>query len=78
MADNKWNRPGSPPPPLFLGQKERDLVKQINDELIEKVIGQQVLYFPLDMERTKYHELYGEAIEKNFLNQKKSIHLMEY
>ena len=42
MADdnNKWSRPDAPPPPLFLGKKERDLVKQVNDELIEKVIGQ--------------------------------------
>mgnify|MGYP001327747689 CR=1 FL=1 len=31
---------------LFLGKKERDLVKQVNDELIEKVIGQQILYYP--------------------------------
>ena len=41
---NEWKRPSTPPPPLFLGKKERDLVKQINDELIEKVIGQQILY----------------------------------
>ncbi len=43
MAD-EWKKPKSPPPPLFLGKKERDLVKQVNDELIEKVIGQQILY----------------------------------
>ena len=36
MADNEWERPKSPPPPLFLGRKERNLVKQVNDELIEK------------------------------------------
>ena len=42
--DDKWERPAAPPPPLFLGKKERDLVKQVNDELIEKVIGQQILY----------------------------------
>ena len=36
--DNKWSKPDAPPPPLFLGKKERDLVKQINDELVEKVI----------------------------------------
>jgi hypothetical protein len=29
---DKWERPAAPPPPLFLGEKERDLVKQINDE----------------------------------------------
>ena len=36
--DNKWKQPEAPPPPLFLGEKERDLVKQVNDELIERVI----------------------------------------
>ena len=67
MADNKWNKPAAPPPPLFLGKKERDLVKQVNDELVEKVIGQQILYYPIDMEATNFHDLYGEAIEKTFL-----------
>jgi len=67
MSDNEWSRPESPPPPLFLGKKERDLVKQVNDELIEKVIGQQILYYPIDLETTNFHELYGEAIEKTFL-----------
>jgi len=66
MAD-EWNRPAQPPPPLFLGKKERDLVKQVNDELIEKVIGQQILYYPIDMERTDFHDMYGEAVEKTFL-----------
>ena len=66
MSD-EWNRPKAPPPPLFLGKKERDLVKQVNDELIEKVIGQQILYYPIDMERTHFHELYGEAVNKTYL-----------
>ncbi len=79
MAENnKWSQPAAPPPPLFVGTKERDLVKQVNDELIEKVIGQQVLYFPLDMERTNYHELYGEAIEKSFLNPIRIYALVEF
>ena len=63
----RWKRPDSPPPPLFLGKKERDLVKQVNDELIEKVIGQEVLYYPIDMSRTDFHPLYGEAIKKTYL-----------
>ena len=67
MSDNEWSRPASPPPPLFLGEKERNLVKQVNDELVEKVIGQQILYYPIDMETTNFHDLYGEAIEKTFL-----------
>jgi hypothetical protein len=63
----KWSKPAAPPPPLFLGQKERNLVKQVNDELIENIIGQQILYYPIDMEATNFHELYGEAINKTFL-----------
>tara|TARA_R110001592_G_scaffold104215_5_gene293332 strand:- start:3605 stop:4099 length:495 start_codon:yes stop_codon:yes gene_type:complete len=65
--DNKWDKPASPPPPMFFGTKERDLVKQVNDEIIERVVGQQVLYFPIDIEATNYHPLYGEAVEKTFL-----------
>ena len=65
--DNKWKKPSSPPPPMFFGEKERDLVKQVNDEVIERVVGQQILYFPLDIEATNYHSLYGEAIEKTYL-----------
>jgi len=65
--DNKWNRPDAPPPPLFFNKKERDLVKQVNDELIERVIGQTVLYYPISNVHTNFHPLYAEAIEKNFL-----------
>ena len=68
MADNKWSQPNSPPPPLFTGKKERDLVKQINDEVIERVVGQTVLYYPISSELTNFNNVYGEAIEKNFLN----------
>ena len=50
MAQNRWTQPATPPPPLFVGKAERNFVKQINDEVIEHVIGQQVLYFPIDME----------------------------
>lgn len=64
--DNKWSRPEQPPAPLFLGQKERDFVKQVNDEVIERTIGQQIVYYPLDLDRTHYHPLYGEAIKKSF------------
>ena len=69
MSDpkDKWKQPEQPPSPLFTGQKERDLVKQVNDELIERVIGQEVLYFPLDIEHTNYHPLYGEALNKTYL-----------
>ena len=68
MADNKWKQPKNPPPPLFTGKKEKDLVKQVNDELVERVIGQQILYYPISIEHTDYHPIYGESMQKNFLN----------
>jgi hypothetical protein len=77
MAD-EWKQPDAPPPPLFLGKKERDLVKQVNDELIEKIIGQQVLYYSIDLRSTQFHELYGEAIEKTFLPPVRVYALVEY
>ena len=76
--DNKWSKPASPPPPLFLGEKERNLVKQVNDEIIERVIGQQILYFPIDIERTNFHPVYGEAIEKTFLHPIRVHALIDY
>ena len=78
MADNKWTQPANPPPPLFVGQKEKDLVKQVNDELIERVIGQQVLYYAVDPERTDYHDLYGEALKKTFLSPIRVYALVEW
>ena len=76
--DNKWSKPDAPPPPLFLGKKERDLVKQINDELVEKVIGQQILYYPIDLRATDFHELYGEAIKKTYLPPIRVYALVEF
>lgn len=67
MSDNKWNRPIAPPPPLFVNQKERDFTKQISDEIQERIVGQQIAYYSIDLETTNYHPVYGEAIEKTFL-----------
>tara|TARA_R110002020_G_scaffold235816_1_gene448026 strand:- start:277 stop:765 length:489 start_codon:yes stop_codon:yes gene_type:complete len=75
---NEWKKPSAPPPPLFFGKKERDLVKQVNDELIESVIGQTILYHPIDIERTNYHDLYGEAIKKTFLPPVRVYALVEF
>lgn len=77
MPKDKWSQPASPPPPLFTGKKERDLVKQVNDELIEKVIGQTVVYYPIDVDRTNFHDLYGEAIMKTFLPPIRVLALVE-
>lgn len=75
---NEWKKPKAPPPPLFLGKKERDLVKQVNDELVEKIIGQQILYYAIDMDTTNFHDMYGEAIEKTFLPPIRVYALIEF
>jgi hypothetical protein len=75
---NVWTQPDAPPPPLFAGKKERDLVKQVNDELIERVIGQTVAYYPIDTITTNFHSLYGEAIVKNFLPPIRVYALVEF
>ena len=64
----KFTRPAAPPPPLFVGDKERKLVRQVNTELIENVVGQVVAYYPISLEHTNFHPVYGEAIEKTFLD----------
>ena len=75
---DKWTQPTTPPPPLFLGEKERDLVKQVNDELIERVIGQVIAYYPIDIEHTNFHPLYNEAVTKSFLPPIRIYALVEY
>ena len=75
---NKWNQPAQAPPPLFVGKKERDLIKQVNDELIERVIGQQVAYYPISLEHTNFHPVYGEAIKKSFLSPIRVYALVEW
>jgi len=77
MSDD-WKQPEAPPPPLFLGEKERNMVKQVNDELIERVIGQTVLYYPLSIEASGFHPMYGEAINKVFADPVKVNVLVEW
>lgn len=64
---NKWTRLQNPPPPLFTGKREQDFQKQIVMELTERVIGTQIAYYPLDIEHSNYHKLYGECQEKIYL-----------
>ena len=64
---SKIKQPENPPPPLFTGKKEKDFVKQVNDEIIERVVGQTIAYYPISLEHTNFHDLYGEAVEKSFL-----------
>lgn len=63
----KWKKPVSYPPPVFVNQPERNFQKQTADEVTEFIIGQTVVYFPVDVERTNWHPVYKEAITKVFL-----------
>jgi len=64
---NEWEQPTNPPPPLFTGQKEKNFVKQVTDETIERIIGQGIFYYPIDPNYTNFHPIYGEAVHKTFL-----------
>jgi len=61
---NKWDQPAAPPPPMFFGEKERDLVKQVNDELSDRIIGQAVAYYSISVDDSNFNTTYGEAIDK--------------
>ena len=60
--DNKWSQ-------IVLHHhysrdKRKDFVKQVNDLVIKRVIGQTIVYYPISLEHTNFHSLYGEAIDK--------------
>lgn len=78
IAHNIANQPEAAPPPLFLGEKEKNLVKQVNDEVSERIIGQTIVYYPISREHTHYHPVYGEAIKKTFLSPIKVNALVEW
>lgn len=63
----KFTQKPMAPAPMFLNQPERNIQKHYNDEIIEKIIGQEIIYYPIDVVNTNYHPLYKEAINKVFL-----------
>lgn len=54
------------PSPLFVGEKERNFIKQVTTEVAERVNGQGIFYYPIDIERSNFHPLYGESLYKTF------------
>jgi hypothetical protein len=75
---NKWSQPTAPPAPLFTGKKEKDYVKQVTDEIVERIVGQGLFYYPISEKHTNFHPLYGEAIEKTFLPPVRVYALVEW
>jgi len=48
----------------FITAKEHAFIARVNKELIQKVIGQEVIYYALSREETTPHDVYGEAVDK--------------
>ena len=51
--------------PFFIPQKEFDLINQMNEELIDEIIGQSVDIYKVNIERTN-ENVYGESTTKYY------------
>ena len=51
--------------PFFIPQKEFDLINQMNEELIDEIIGQSVDIYKVNVERTE-DNVYGESTAKYY------------
>lgn len=71
MSENNPNNLFVPktvaPPAMFINIPERNIQKHYNDEILEKIINQEIMYYPIDVNLSSYHPLYGECINKIFL-----------
>jgi hypothetical protein len=52
----------------FITTKEYSLISKINKELIQNFSGQDVIYYAISREHTQVDDIYGEAVEKFFLD----------
>ena len=51
--------------PFFVPQKEFDLINQMNEELIDEIVGQSVDIYKVNVERTE-DNVYGESTAKYY------------
>jgi hypothetical protein len=63
-----WDRPTYAPSPLFANKPEKDFQKQIADEITEFILPGRILYIPVDREKTNFHPIYRECVEKFYLS----------
>lgn len=52
----------------FITQRELDFIARINHELIQKVVGQEISYYEIDIEKSKVNRLYDESVQKVWRN----------
>lgn len=62
----------------FISQKELDFISKINKELIQDVIGQEVIYYMISEEHTVSHSLYNESVNKVWFNPVRINALVEF
>ncbi len=65
-------------PTMFVGDQEKNFSKQIAEELMEKVVNQIVFYYPVDVQATNYHPIYGESTMKKFYSPIRVFALVEW
>jgi hypothetical protein len=51
--------------PLFRSKQDRDYIKALNKELIERVVGEKITYYPISKKLSNVN-LYGESLDKTF------------
>ena len=51
--------------PFFIPQKEFDLINQMNEELIDEIVGQSVDIYKVNVDRTE-DNVYGESTAKYY------------
>lgn len=62
----------------FIRTKEIAFFKEVNKELIQSVIGQEVIYWAISLEKTRLNELYSESIDKVYTSPVKTNALVYY
>ena len=50
----------------FVTERELDFIHRINHELIQRVVGQEVLYYAISTEHTQVNNVYDEAVRKTW------------
>lgn len=48
----------------FISDREIAFINKINRELIQRVVGQEVVYYEISLKETQSNKLYGEAPQK--------------
>lgn len=48
----------------FITEREIAFIHRVNHELIQKVVGQEISYYAISLEKSRVDDLYREAVEK--------------